>query len=338
MARTKNAILRQRVIDRCLSSEHLYSTQDIMDRCNEELRKEKENEVTSLNTIRSDISYIEANYPDADIETIISGRNRYYRYKTPGYSIFKTPLNDSQLEKLVQVIHILHQFDNSSNFSWINDFIEQSSLGLGISMPDEYVVDFDENPYLTGREHFSPLFRAINEKKVLKISYKSFKNTEAIQFTIHPYFLKEHNRRWFLFGLSVKDGFDDKLFTLALDRIEKVEEAKGVEYIQNTEYDFIDYFDDMIGVTKPENRESESIRLWISPSRWPYIRTKPIHSTQTIEKEDPLEGTVIKLDVIPNPELEELILSFGEDMKVLEPSSLKERIIEKLKKNLEQYN
>lgn len=35
---------------------------------------------------------------------------------------------------------------------------------------------------------------------------------------------------------------------------------------------------------------------------------------------------IIQLKVIPNPELESVILSFGGDAKVLQPESLKEKI------------
>jgi predicted DNA-binding transcriptional regulator YafY len=50
------------------------------------------------------------------------------------------------------------------------------------------------------------------------------------------------------------------------------------------------------------------------------------------------EGLLVRLQVVPNPELEQVILSFGEEVKVLKPLKLKERINDRAKKMQELYS
>ena len=88
MAASKNALIREMVIDRCLSDfKHLYSTREIMELCNEALREEGAPEVTAMNTIRTDIDGI-CNRWKVNVVEIKRGRNRYYRYEDEGFSIY----------------------------------------------------------------------------------------------------------------------------------------------------------------------------------------------------------------------------------------------------------
>ena len=53
------------------------------------------------------------------------------------------------------------------------------------------------------------------------------------------------------------------------------------------------------------------------------------------EKKD--GSAVIAIEVIPNFELEQLLLSFGERFEILSPTSLRETISARIKKNIEKY-
>jgi predicted DNA-binding transcriptional regulator YafY len=69
----------------------------------------------------------------------------------------------------------------------------------------------------------------------------------------------------------------------------------------------------------------EEIELWFSPLLAPYIKTQHLHHTQKTVREDET-GLVISLKLILNPELTQLILSYGADITVLKPEALKESI------------
>ena len=100
MPKTKNALIRQRVIDKCLRSTKKYSIKDLMNACNIELESIGEYPVTAMNTIRDDLEQIMANFPDANIISYREGRNIYYRYENQSYSIFNIPLNDDEVAQL----------------------------------------------------------------------------------------------------------------------------------------------------------------------------------------------------------------------------------------------
>jgi predicted DNA-binding transcriptional regulator YafY len=96
-----------------------------------------------------------------------------------------------------------------------------------------------------------------------------------------------------------------------------------------------DYFGDIIGVSKPEKADLEKIELLFTPSLAPYIVTKPIHSSQIDKQVE--DGLIVKIEVIPNYELEQLILSFGEGVKVLKPQSLVNRLNLRIESMLNNY-
>jgi len=109
-----------------------------------------------------------------------------------------------------------------------------------------------------------------------------------------------------------------------LDRIISLSEVNS-KYIENTKYDFGEYFDDIIGITIPNDGSIELIELQFSSKQAPYIITKPLHHSQ---KSKPIDenGVLVTIEVIPNYELKSLLLSFGKDVKILSPASLRDEI------------
>lgn len=332
MPRTKNALIRQKVIDRCLGSPKNYSIKDLMDACNKELETIGEYPVSSLNTIREDIEQIMSNYPDANVVSRRVGRNIFYSYEDKSYSIFNIPFNDNEVAQLTQTLSILSRFEGMPQFEWMDEFINRFKSSLKLSTSNDPIVGFDENIDLRGRSHFALLFAAISNKQVLSITYKNFKRNIEQKFIVHPYYLKQFNGRWFLVGYSSNI---EKFSLLAFDRIVSIDN-EHVEYIHNGEYDFNEYFDDMIGVTKPDGASVEKVKIWISAQRWPYIETKPLHGSQKIVSQDK-NGVTIQIEVYINRELEQLILSFGKDIKVLEPIGLRNSIISHIEGCVQNY-
>ncbi|MBQ6307202.1 MAG: WYL domain-containing protein [Bacteroidales bacterium] len=83
-------------------------------------------------------------------------------------------------------------------------------------------------------------------------------------------------------------------------------------------------------MSKDTRTEPKKVLLWVSNASWPYVKTKPLHgATQRLVNMDET-GAYITIEVYLNYELEQQILSFGENMKVLEPVELKERIKKRL--------
>ena len=108
------------------------------------------------------------------------------------------------------------------------------------------------------------------------------------------------------------------------------------EYIPS-DIDFKEYFEDIIGVTFTDGIDIIKLKLQIDNSLWPYIDSKPLHGSQKKIAQNDAYIT-IELSVIPNYELESLILQFSEKIMVLEPKDFKNKLHKRIKNSLDNYN
>jgi predicted DNA-binding transcriptional regulator YafY len=191
---------------------------------------------------------------------------------------------------------------------------------------EDNILSFEENPYLTGREYIGDIYSAIVNQRVLRITYKPFKTNKELTFEIHPYHLKQFNNRWFLFGLNNEY---QNITNLALDRIQTIIES-NIKYIQNTEIDFREYFEDVIGVSVDDDKQPVKVVIKVDEEILPYIVSKPIHGSQKI-KWNSEEEALIELELQLNYELESLIFSFGDKMEVIKPVVLRTSITKSIK-------
>ncbi|MFZ3574308.1 helix-turn-helix transcriptional regulator [Tenacibaculum finnmarkense] len=313
MPKVKNVRLRYRVLERCFcDTSKKYFIGDLEDACEKEL-----GETISTDTIRKDIKAMKDQYK-APIVSLKEGKKAYYRYSNLSFSFYSefTPEEKNHLESTIK---LLASFKGLPQFNWIDDIQRKLSTSLNFEYSNSQVVFFESNEDLEGfKEFFSVLFNAVIEKKVISITYNSFDAELSNVWTIHPYILKEYNHRWFLLGFCEQE---DKIFTLPLDRI------KGVEILTNTyklsDINFEEYFDDVVGVTIYQETAIQEIKLKFSSARFPYVKTKPIHPYQKIDKQEP---NTITIEVIPNNELIAILLSFGKDVIIVSPVSLRDKI------------
>jgi predicted DNA-binding transcriptional regulator YafY len=119
------------------------------------------------------------------------------------------------------------------------------------------VISFDHNEYLQGLEYLPQLYQSIINQVPLEIEYKPFKKDKSDNLTIHPYYLKQYNKRWFVFGLNEDNG---KLNNLALDRIRKIE-PKTIKFKKNETIDFKEYFEDVVGVMVLQDKDPIKINV-----------------------------------------------------------------------------
>ncbi|MBS1585995.1 MAG: WYL domain-containing protein [Bacteroidetes bacterium] len=110
----------------------------------------------------------------------------------------------------------------------------------------------------------------------------------------------------------------------ALDRMREIKIAR-IPFIENN-LNSDDYFKDVIGVTLVPGQGVEDIELNFSSHLAPYIQSKPLHnSQQTVAIRE--DGSLhIRLKLCINPELISILLSYGKDVKVLQPTHLAEQI------------
>ena len=324
----KQVLLRYQILNKCFRNRYReYTIDDLVDECNKALRRIDKPDV-SKRTIQNDINILEADYGIMLDEKLKQGKKRLYRYVDVNYSIPLFRINDEERHKLQDAIRVLENFEGDPMYDWARTLLMQIEGGL---FTDEStpVVSFQSNPDLKGLNLFGQLLQAIIKKRVLKIEYAPF-GKDSYSEKIYPYHLKQFNDRWYLIAQAV--GYDT-LAHYALDRIESFEEI-SIPY-KESDVDFEEYFDDVIGVTVPKT-SPENILLRINNNRYNYIKTKPLHSSWDIIEEGD-NYTTISITVKINKELESLILSFGDDIEVLEPLYFRKCIADKIKVMNQKY-
>ncbi|MBK8874719.1 MAG: WYL domain-containing protein [Bacteroidetes bacterium] len=136
-----------------------------------------------------------------------------------------------------------------------------------------------------------------------------------------------------LFGYNPESERYD--WNLAIDRIVSIDEINSSQYRQ-TIIDWQEYFEDIVGVTKPFDLKIESVLLNFKGKTGNYIETKPIHGSQKSKWLD--KNTLeVKLQLIINYEFERLILSYAENVIVRQPVNLVNTIKTRLTEAINQY-
>ncbi|AZA79867.1 WYL domain-containing protein [Chryseobacterium sp. G0186] len=330
MSSNKNALIRYKTLDKCLKNKYRkYTLEDLIDECSEALFEfEGKESFVSKRTIQLDLQNMRSEKfgYEAPIEVY---ERKYYRYTDPEYSIHNISVNESDLKAMNNAVQILKQFKDFSMFKEMNGVIQKLEDSIHATS-QKSIIHLDKNEQLKGLEHIDILYESILNKKVLKILYKSFTAKESSIYTVHPQLLKEFNNRWFLICL-----YKQKMYNLALDRMENIEMDENLPYI-DMDLDGDEYFKDVVGVTVAESMAPRNIIFFVDSANAPYVKTKPLHKSQETISETK-DGTLFKVCVQLNNELERLLLGFGNSLVVHKPRRLRLRMEEKFRAGNKNY-
>lgn len=355
MPANKNAMTRYMILDELLSNTyHDYSLDDLTEEVSRKLSElYSDTKGVVRRTIEKDINYLEYEgpflveierkwVPYINKETGKTSQKKCLRYKDPSFSIFKKELSSDEKYLLKEAISLLGQFDGLPNL----EALEKLRLSLDMGQEDNrHVISFTKNP-LENSSILGELFTAISQKQVIELEYHKFaKPNEKIYIIVHPYLLKEYNRRWFL--IAAADS-DHKMLNFSLDRIDKVSPKGGYGYVEPKE-DLAERFEDIIGVTLYDNSQLCQIYFWVSDNSKDYVETKPLHESQRIIKGEMAEslqkkcpslkgGQFFRIDCKENYELIRELASFGEDLIVVSPTPIQNEVYNKISLMLNRYD
>ena len=299
----KHVEVRHKVLNKCFRDLYReYTIDDLVEECNKAMRKLGKSEV-SKRTVQYDIATMEADYGIHLDENLYRGKKRLYRYYDTDYSLPHLEMDDSDRFKIKAAVNVLENYGGEPLLDWARTLLMQIESGL-FGSDSSSVVSFQSNPDLKNIFLFGDLLQAILNKKVLKLTYAPF-GKDAYVDRVYPYHLKQFNDRWYLIAQAF--GYDT-YGHYALDRIVSFE-IIDVPYVES-EVDFSEYFDDVIGVTVPDRDEPIDVLLRIRDHRYNYIKTKPLHLTQReVGEEDGYTRVTINVKI--NKELIALLLSYS---------------------------
>jgi len=199
----------------------------------------------------------------------------------------------------------------------------------------EPIVYLEKGLNTSAQKYIEPLKNYIKEKKTISVTYQPF-DEDAYARIVSPYFIKEYNNRWFLFGHqhAIKPEAYEGITNISLDRILAIKpslkpyEPKGYLNIK-------EYLSDVVGVSISD-KDKITIRFKVHGGRRNYVDTKKIHHSQKTIEMNSAFG-LFSISVIPNRELYSHLLGFGGDMEIISPQVVRDKMKEHASKLSKRY-
>ncbi len=329
---------RLELVDECLRKfDHPMNIKQIKKYCDDRLNVDITDRM-----YRIDIKNIERKY-NVKIHVDVINGFECYTYKDEDFSIKgETAVSSVDRFNLHKIRKTLGDFLGLGLDTSLTAMTDEIDKFLGYDKNSQPVISFEKVILescgkLKPNEILEPLLKAIIQHQTYNIEYM-VPGRGKREWTVFPQFLKQYNQRWYLIATRHRDAEENKVYNLALDRILKMEPNQHIPY-KESGIDFADYFENVVGITKPDGAEPIEVKLRIDKGEYPYIESKPIHPSQDelLESDTDEKYAYVSLYVYNNYELRSKILSYGSKVTVMEPKSLRDKIAHELKKSLSNY-
>lgn len=343
MSNSKHAHYRYNILDKCFRRrERPLSFQQLLEEVNSKIAEVYPGEGISVRTLRDDIRLFRdaENGFGAPVEVERLNGKDVYSYSDHNFSIAQKNLLPYEQYLIEAAQQLLERYDGHPKYDKLSEALVLFQDEEGAStIPDyEKILFYDKNEAYEGITFLKPIFLAIKNQQVLKVLTEKFDGTEQLSFVFHPHILKQYNQRWYVFGLN--EDLNIKHWVIPLDnRLKGFEIENGINYqLEDTNWN--NFFREMVGPTRKsqtlENPEPELIVLRFAEHRLPYFKSKPIHPYWDEFEEEGKEDQVF-FETIINLELIQQLLSYGKDVEVIEPESLKIKMREHCQAMLKFY-
>lgn len=183
-----------------------------------------------------------------------------------------------------------------------------------------------------GTENLYGLLHAIKNQVQINFTYQKYWEDELTERIVEPYALKEFKNRWYVLANDLKDN---QVKSFALDRLTDLEITKRKFQFPN-DFNINEHYKYCFGIISPNGHKPQEEVLSFDPFQGKYIKSLPLHESQQIliDNEDELK---VKLTLFVTHDFFMELLSYGENLKVIEPESLIKDIKNSLQETLKQY-
>ena len=258
---------------------------------------------------------------------------RRIKYEDASFSIVTHEMKESLRSMREQMENV----EINPRLLWLQNLILMLKDSYFTNAMAMEAIDFGDNLEYQNSSRVHEFFSYIMNKEVLELSYSAgFGKPQKI--IIHPYFVRQYNNRWFLFGWNEKAAQEMRpasgILNLPLDRIEDVKilhtsyREVSVQDIRDFKED---YFADIVGVTHLDNKGRIPLVLHFNFNTgdkkkdsaakrdYYYLKTKPFYpyisfsSDEFIKKNGYAEAA---MEIIPNKELEGILLRYADTAKI----------------------
>ena len=272
-------------------------------------------------TILDDITYLR-DVKFAPIETLGKGKSTVYFYNNYGFKLNESTLDTDELYNLELCYNILDQLKEFSIGAELATILGKIKETINEDITETTkTLYFEQSNLQLNYGLTKELINSIKYKTVIKVYYQPFGVVEPFENIVQPFYLKQYNKRWFLIGYNLNEA---RIEVKALDRIKRIKPT-NINYDETVFLAHDIYANNLVGVSKYDNLKAELVTVKVAAIRAMYFETKPILpiTAKVINKDKSINYTFL---AILNKELEQQILSYGCDIKVLKPKILKLQI------------
>ena len=288
-------------------------------------------EPMSEKSIRRDLDVIKEYFPDS-FELIRGGKGEKGCYKAITKGVFDNILNQETMALMVQTVNIAQQNNMLDRLNIDED--DKKILQKQIDKSKE-CYEFVSKPYERQKgdtKIFKDLEKAINNKQCIKVEYQT--PNGIISHELKPYKIVFINENFYL----ASENPDEKyLFTmLRIAQIESVELQKQTFYHDYDIKEFIKHIQTPFSTYTPQFKNHLiRIVLRVEKQKARFFKLKKHFPSQKISEESADGSLLISFEMTQELEVESFIKSWVPYVQVVEPLSLKHKILEDLKRYIE---
>jgi hypothetical protein len=218
--------------------------------------------------------------------------------------------------------------DNSIRDWMLNSLSLRNLLNESAGLHERIVIE--DVP--SSHRFLTVIIDAMRDNRRMCISYKGYNMSDYQDMFIHPYCLRLFKRRWYIVAYS-EYSKENRLFML--DRARSVEVLTD-SFTMPEDFDAEEYFNDIYGVRQTDRSEMMKVVLKVNANRCDLLRNLPLHPSQK-EIETTPEYSIFKVELKPNFDLKQELISYLDALEVLEPVSLRDELRMTIKSMYRKY-
>lgn len=180
----------------------------------------------------------------------------------------------------------------------------------------------------SGQQFLETILVAIRHKQMLRINYQRFGMPDSVK-DVEPYCVKLHHQRWYVLVHQPSSQYTG-LTVYALDRILQLEILQDSHYSIPADFDAKLFFENYFGVYVDPSIPTQRVVLRAYGKQPDYFRTLPLHPTQkelATVTDVPEPYTDFEYRIALTYDFISELLSKNSWVEVMEPASLRERIV-----------
>lgn len=233
-----------------------------------------------------------------------------------------------QCDRSRNIYEIVDDGSEDHNERLLEAFEIYNALNLSNNFAREVIV---EKRKPLGTEHLYGLLHAIRNGFSVTFSYEKYSDGDLRQRTVNPLAIKEAQNRWYLLA---RDPGDKIVKSFGLDRISDLQLTR--QKFESVDYDPEKEYRHSFGIINGVGGEPQKIVLSFTPTEGKYINSLPLHHSQKeILKND--QEWRFEYFLLPTHDFIMEVLSYGADVKVLEPQSFRDSVLKQLQKAIKRY-